>query len=100
MGERFGCGHNGCLLAGGSNGGSEIVTGLVSVKNPHVEMGKVLLIFNLGVYALAFALQREIDAGALLAADVIRDLLLRQNFYERDRPRAEIHGYNQEIAGA
>lgn len=47
-------------FAGGSNGGSEIVTGLVSVKNPHVEMGKVLLIFNLGVYALAFALQREL----------------------------------------
>lgn len=54
-----GAGITVAYFAGGSNGGSEIVTGLVSVKNPNVEMGKVLLVFNLGVYALAFVLQRE-----------------------------------------
>lgn len=59
-GALSGAGITVAYFAGGSNGGSEIVTGLVSVKNPNVEMGKVLLVFNLGVYALAFVLQREL----------------------------------------
>ena len=39
--------------AGGSNGGSEIVSSIVVKKNPDAKIGNVLVIFNYVVYALA-----------------------------------------------
>ena len=40
-------------IAGGSNGGSEIVSSIVVYKNPDAKIGGVLLIFNYVVYGLA-----------------------------------------------
>ncbi len=49
--------------AGGSNGGSEIVSGIVMSKNPDYQIGKVLLIFNYCVYTLALICFITIDKG-------------------------------------
>ena len=39
--------------AGGSNGGSEIISGIAVSKNPDTQVGKVLMLVNYCVYALA-----------------------------------------------
>lgn len=55
--------------AGGSNGGSEIVSSIVVKKNPDAKIGNVLIIFNYVVYFLAlicFATTDGLDMECLL----------------------------------
>jgi len=55
--------------AGGSNGGSEIVSSIVVKKNPDAKIGNVLIIFNYVVYALAlicFATTDGLDMECIL----------------------------------
>ncbi len=54
--------------AGGSNGGSEIVSNIVISKNPDYKIGKVLLIFNYCVYTLAFICFITLDKGVTLTS--------------------------------